>query len=40
MYYDTNKNLDNFFKETSDFKTNFTSLAPFSMTNIDCEKAF
>jgi len=40
MYYDTNKNLDNFFKETSDFKTHFISLAPFSMTNVDCEKAF
>jgi dynein heavy chain len=40
MYYDTNKNLDNFFKETSDFKGHFIGLAPFSMANVDCEKAF
>lgn len=40
MYYDTNKNLDNFFKETSDFKAHFINLAPFSMNNINCEKAF
>ena len=40
MYNETVRELDDFFKETSDFKSKFINLAPYSINNINTEKAF
>jgi len=40
MYNETNRELDEFFKETSAFKNKFVLQAPYSINNINTDKAF